>query len=79
MITSPTWRATHKSDGGGLGPTMGPLDIADTGYGHSGQQVAVVTGDAEMLGGHFDAVHEQSGQAGYVRGILERAAGGSKS
>ncbi len=37
-----------------------PLDIADTGYGHSAQQVAVVTGDAEMLRGYFDAVHEMT-------------------
>jgi DinB superfamily len=90
-----------------------PLDVADTGYGHSARQVAAVTGDAEMLRGYFDAVHEmtirfvrtvteadldrivderwdppvtlgvrlvsvvghsfeQSGQAAYIRGILQR-------
>jgi hypothetical protein len=37
-----------------------PLDIADTGYGHSAHQVAAVTGDAEMLRGYFDAVHEMT-------------------
>jgi hypothetical protein len=35
-----------------------PLDLADTGYGHTPQQVAAVTGDGEMLSGYFDAVHE---------------------
>ena len=37
-----------------------PLDLADTGYGHTAQQVAAVTGDAEMLHGYFDAVHEMT-------------------
>lgn len=37
-----------------------PLDFADTGYGHTAQQVAAVTGDAEMLHGYFDAVHEMT-------------------
>lgn len=109
------WTASGWAQRWGL-----PLDIADTGYGHSAQQVAVVTGDAEMLRGYFDAVHEmtlrfvrtvtdsdldrivdkrwdppvtlgvrlvsvvghgfqQSGQAAYVRGILERAEHGSDS
>ena len=35
-----------------------PLDDADSGYGHTARQVAAVTGDAEMLRGYFDAVHE---------------------
>jgi hypothetical protein len=37
-----------------------PFDPADTGYGHSAQQVAAVTGEAEMLRGYFDAVHEMT-------------------
>ena len=35
-----------------------PLDISDTGYSHTPQQVALVTGDAEMLAGYHDAVYE---------------------
>jgi len=34
-----------------------PLDVSDTGYGHTPQQVGAVTGDAQMLRGYFDAVH----------------------
>jgi hypothetical protein len=34
------------------------LDAADTGYGHTAQQVAAVTGDIKMLRGYFDAVHK---------------------
>jgi uncharacterized damage-inducible protein DinB len=35
-----------------------PLDVSDTGYSHSPQQVAAVTSDAETLLGYHDAVHE---------------------
>jgi uncharacterized damage-inducible protein DinB len=35
-----------------------PLDVSDTGYGHSPLQVAAVTADSEMLGGYHDAVHQ---------------------
>lgn len=35
-----------------------PFDVADTGYGHTTGEVAAVTGNAEMLRGYFDAVHE---------------------
>jgi uncharacterized damage-inducible protein DinB len=35
-----------------------PLESSDTGYSHSPEQVAVVTSDAETLGGYYDAVHE---------------------
>ena len=35
-----------------------PLDDDDTGYGHTSKEVGAVTGDAEMLVGYFDAVHE---------------------
>lgn len=37
-----------------------PLDVADTGYGHTAEQVAAVTGEAEMLLGYFDAVHDMT-------------------
>jgi len=37
-----------------------PFDHADTGYGHRAAQVAAVTGDAAMLRGYFDAVHEMT-------------------
>jgi hypothetical protein len=37
-----------------------PFDPADTGYGHTAQQVAAITGEAEMLRGYFDAVHEMT-------------------
>jgi hypothetical protein len=35
-----------------------PFDMADTGFGHTAEQVAAVTGEAEMLLGYFDAVHD---------------------
>ena len=47
-----------------------PLDDSDTGYGHTSEQVAAVTGDAKLLRGYFDAVHELTGQ--YVRAITDR-------
>ena len=34
------------------------LDVSDTGYSHSPQQVAAVTGDAETLSGYHDAVYD---------------------
>jgi hypothetical protein len=37
-----------------------PLDPADTGFGHSREEVAAVTGEAEMLLGYFDAVHDMT-------------------
>ena len=37
-----------------------PFDIADTGFGHTAEQVAAVTGDAEMLLGYFDAVQDMT-------------------
>ncbi|MGO9141360.1 MAG: mycothiol transferase [Streptosporangiaceae bacterium] len=45
-----------------------PFDPAETGYGHSAEQVAQVTVDsAELLTGYFDAVHEQTLR--YVRSL----------
>ncbi|MGH9029894.1 MAG: mycothiol transferase [Acidimicrobiales bacterium] len=37
-----------------------PLDLADTGYGHSSEQVASVRADAELLLGYHDAVYEKT-------------------
>jgi hypothetical protein len=44
-----------------------PFEDEDTGYGHTARQVAAVTGDAEMLRGYFDAVHEMA--SGFVRSL----------
>jgi DinB family protein len=46
------------TSGGWAGRWGLPFDPDDTGYGHSAKQVAAVTGDAKMLLGYFDAVHE---------------------
>lgn len=35
-----------------------PFDEDDTGFGHTPEQVAAVTGDARLLRAYFDAVHE---------------------
>ena len=35
-----------------------PLDPHDTGYGHRPDQVGAVKGEAEMLTGYFDVVHQ---------------------
>jgi len=47
-----------------------PFDDADTGYGHTSEQVAAVTGDSELLLGYFDAVHETTGN--FVRAVTDR-------
>ena len=47
-----------------------PFEDADTGYGHTPQQVAAVTGDADLLHGYFDAVHEMA--ARFVRTLTDR-------
>ena len=44
-----------------------PFEDSDTGYGHTSEQVASVTGDAELLRGYFDAVHEMTVR--YVRSL----------
>ncbi|MBO1269818.1 mycothiol transferase [Arthrobacter cavernae] len=47
-----------------------PLDVADTGYGHSSTQVDLVrVSSAGLLRGYFDAVHE--GTVRYLRGLGE--------
>jgi hypothetical protein len=37
-----------------------PLDDADTGYGHTPQQVAAVVATTRLLNGYFDAVHDMA-------------------
>jgi hypothetical protein len=46
-----------------------PFDSADTGYGHTAAEVAAVTGDADLLLGYFDEVHEMTIE--YVRGLAD--------
>jgi len=38
------------------------LDVGDIGYGHSPEQVALVSAGAELLGGYHDAVFENTAQ-----------------
>lgn len=47
-----------------------PFDTADTGYGHTAQDVAAVKGDADLLLGYFDDVHEMTMH--FVRGLADR-------
>lgn len=47
-----------------------PFDKADTGFGHTSEQVAAVTGDADLLHGYFDAVHEMA--INFVRTVTDR-------
>ncbi len=46
-----------------------PLEPVDTGYGHSLEQVGVVTADAATLLGYFDSVHEATLR--FVRGLRD--------
>jgi len=46
-----------------------PLDPADTGFGHTADQVAAITGDAEMLLGYFDAVQDMTTR--FVRALTD--------
>ena len=45
------------------------LDVSDTGYGHTPQQVAAVVADAEPLRDYYDAVHEVTLQ--FIRGLSD--------
>jgi len=45
------------------------LDVSDTGYGHTPEQVAAVTVDSEPLREYFDAVHERTLQ--FTRGLSD--------
>ncbi len=46
-----------------------PFPPAETGYGHTGAQVAAVRVPADLLVGYYEAVHGRS--VGYVRGLGE--------
>jgi uncharacterized damage-inducible protein DinB len=46
-----------------------PLPASDTGYDHSPEEVALVTSDAEILRGYYDAVHEETLR--FVRAITD--------
>ena len=48
------------SEGGWARRWRLPFEVADTGFGHTAREVAAVTGDAKMLRGYFDAVHEMT-------------------
>ena len=50
--TEQVWTASGWADRFGL-----PFDVADTGYGHTADQVAAVTAGSELLLGYYDAVH----------------------
>ncbi|WP_405057466.1 DinB family protein [Kribbella sp. NBC_01505] len=50
---------THTADG--WHERLGlPFDAADTGYGHTPEQVGQVTASAELLVGYYDAVHART-------------------
>jgi hypothetical protein len=67
----------HVADAGNLGQvwlTAGwqerfglPLDDADTGYGHSSDQVAVVRAPGDLLAGYHDATYDQTIE--FVQGL----------
>jgi uncharacterized damage-inducible protein DinB len=46
-----------------------PLEVSDTGYGHSSEQVGVVRCDGRQLLGYYDAVHEQT--LGFVQTLRD--------
>lgn len=46
-----------------------PLEVHDTGYGHTPEQVASVKVDAETLLGYYDAVHAQTED--FVQAVTE--------
>ncbi|MGO8870783.1 MAG: mycothiol transferase [Acidimicrobiales bacterium] len=46
-----------------------PLDVADTGYGHDPEKVAVVTADAALLLGYYEDVHRKTLE--FVRSLEE--------
>ncbi|GAA1642775.1 DUF664 domain-containing protein [Kribbella alba] len=46
-----------------------PFDPADTGYGHTAQDVAAVLVPAEQLTGYYDAVHARSVE--YLKGLSD--------
>jgi len=50
--TEQVWSAAGWIERFGL-----PLEAGDTGYGHTAEQIALVSVDAESLGAYYDAVH----------------------
>ena len=57
------------TDGGWVDRFGLPLDPGDTGYGHDPDAVAVVTADAPLLLGYFEAVHERT--LGFLGGLAD--------
>jgi len=57
------------TDGGWVDRFGLPLDPGDTGYGHDPDAVAVVTADAHLLLGYFEAVHERT--LGFLGGLAD--------
>jgi len=51
--TDQVWTSSSWADRFGL-----PLDVTDTGYNHTPQQVGAVTCDAELLRGYSESVHD---------------------
>jgi hypothetical protein len=69
----------HLADAGGYEQTyvtdswherLGlPFDPADTGYGHSAEDVAAVRAGGDLLIGYYDAVHARTAE--YLKGLTE--------
>ncbi len=62
--TEQVWTSSGWSERFGLS-----LPVPDTGYGHRSGQVAAVTGDADLLAGYHDAVHNATVR--YVQGLRD--------
>jgi len=62
--TEQVWTSAGWAERFGL-----PLDVDDTGYGHTSEQVASVRADAESLLGYHDAVHRQTEE--FVRSVKD--------
>ena len=62
--TGQAWTAEGWADRFGL-----PFPHAETGYGHSGTEVAAVRASADLLVGYYEAVHAHT--VAYVRGLGE--------
>ena len=62
--TEQVWTSAGWAERFGL-----PLPVADTGYGHSSDQVAVVVSEPEDLLGYYDAVEQVT--LAYVRGLSD--------
>ena len=63
--TDQAWTADGWADRFGL-----PFDPADTGFGHTDEQVSAVrVGDPDLLTGYLDAVHERT--VAFVSGLSD--------